>query len=888
MVSKQQNRAIPVQRSRHKVIWLTSGIVQSMVLLNGLILTLTAFFVLSYFIKGMAKEEYRRISDDAGRTLVEGITGMENSMRVVSGVMRLADTQDKNALVKEIRRNLPGLAQFDQLIWIYEERPGVWKYKMVFESYNADVPKSSYTLVPDQNLIRTILDQKYFVDQDLHFIMNFPKMDYAKESEDPLMMSHSFAFVQTIFKGSSSNGLIIGVSRAALLFEKGWIKKQDSVTRVSIHDTDTENRIFYMDRGNEKMRRQQYSQHYVLKVGDSDWDVTFDFSRHNNLLMLENVPYLILLFGGLLTLIGTLFVRSNQRQSFKVTAMNKTLEQKNYELESEASERERLNQALMKAERDNRAIIDSVSDIIFETDTEGKILFLSAAWFKITGFDTERAKGSDLFTMLYPEDQVKQRHDFEMMVKGQRQGYRSFTRIRTSDGTFRSIELSVSMIRQDENKKLRVVGTINDVEERRRAERALAEAEKKYRTIVENAAGGLYQLTPEGLYLSANPSMARILGYSSVEDMLREIKNANGSVYPDKDARDAFTLGLVKAGQIYGYETQVYRKGQKDLIWIRENIRVVRNEDGEVLYFEGSMEDITQRKEAEIKLKQAKVESDTANRAKTEFIANMSHELRTPLNAIIGFSEIMKNQVLGSLGQEMYVEYANDIYNSGKGLLKVINNILDISKIESGNRELKESEFYLAEALQSCKEMLAGKATSKSITISDQTKEMPDILGEVLAIKQAITNIYSNALKFTPNGGRITLSSSYDHDGAFRLSISDTGIGLTAEEIEKALSPFGQADNALDRSGSGIGLGLTLSQSVMKLHRGRLEMLSEKGIGTTVTLVFPPERVSRPLEGNTEEIDEDAIVEKPSEKAAKKSAKKSERSVKEKAEKNTK
>jgi PAS domain S-box-containing protein len=402
----------------------------------------------------------------------------------------------------------------------------------------------------------------------------------------------------------------------------------------------------------------------------------------------------------------------------------------------------------------------------------------------------------------------------------------------------------MSMIRQDENKQLRVVGTLNDVEERRRAERALAEAEKKYRTIVENAAGGLYQLTPEGLYLSANPAMARILGYKNVEEMLRLVKTASGTVYPDKDGREAFLMGVVKAGQIFGYETRVVRK-DKQSIWVRENIRVVKDDQGHILYYEGSMEDITKAKEAEQGLREAKVKSDMANRAKTEFIANMSHELRTPLNAIIGFSEIMKNQVLGSLGQDMYVEYANDIYTSGKGLLKIINDILDISKIEAGDKELKESEFLLSDVLTSCNDIFAPKVSKKQITLVNESASLPRILGEERSIKQALTSIYSNAIKFTEVGGRITIFSNYDSDGAFRLSLSDTGIGLSKEEIEKAMSPFGQADNELDRSGAGIGLGLTLCQSIMKLHRGRLEILSEKGIGTTVTLVFPNERVFR-------------------------------------------
>ncbi|MCB1839834.1 MAG: HAMP domain-containing histidine kinase, partial [Alphaproteobacteria bacterium] len=169
---------------------------------------------------------------------------------------------------------------------------------------------------------------------------------------------------------------------------------------------------------------------------------------------------------------------------------------------------------------------------------------------------------------------------------------------------------------------------------------------------------------------------------------------------------------------------------------------------------------------------------------------------------------------------------------------------LDISKIESGDRELNESEFPFATLVETCLELNKAKVQDKGITVANNANDLPYLIGEELAVKQIIANIYSNAVKFTPEGGRITLMSTFDHNGSLRFSISDTGVGLTKDEIQKALSPFGQIDNALDRSGSGAGLGLTLSKSMMKLHGGDLEILSEKGIGTTVSLIFPAERIS--------------------------------------------
>ncbi len=825
-------------------LWLTSGMAQLMVLLNGLILTGTAFYILNIYVQEITQDEYKNASKEASNAFVERVTDLENTMRLISSILHVSKNSDRTVLTSQIKLNVPGLSNFDQLIWLYEARPGSWQYKTIYESNRVEDKKADFYIVPNQRLIKKIVGEKYFANAQLRVVSDFPGMNYIQTQAKPKTMERPFALAKVVTENKSSEGLILGLVTPKKLIEQKWSEDESALMSISIKDIATGKKLFNLTKESEEGHHVGYSEMLSYPVGDGTWQVDLHFTKDKNTQFMQQMPFIILFFGIALTAVGTLFVRNNQKQSFRMSRMNAALELKNQELHKEVSERERLNQALIKADKDNRAVIDSVSDIIFETDTDGNILFLSAAWQKTTGFDVDRSIGNNLFTMLHPDDQAKQKSDFQLLVKGQKMAYRAFTRIRTSDGTFRSVELAFSMIRQDENKDLRVVGTVTDVEERRRAERALSEAEKKYRTIVENAAGGLYQLTPEGIYLSANPSMARILGYESVEKLLREVKNANGAVYIDKDEREAFMNALIRAGQINGYETQVYRKdGSK--IWVSENIRCVKDENDNILYFEGSMEDINQRKQAELALRDAKVQSDMANRAKTEFIANMSHELRTPLNAIIGFSEIMKNEVMGPLGADMYREYVSDIYDSGKGLLKIINEILDISKIESGNREINEAEIDFENVLKTCLDLNAGKMQDKRIILSNNAENLPMIIGEELSVKQIISNILSNAIKYTPDSGRITIFSTYDHNGSFRLSITDTGVGLTKEEIQKALSPFGQIDNALDRSGSGAGLGLTLSKSMMKLHGGDLEILSEKGIGTTVSLIFPETRVGQ-------------------------------------------
>ena len=383
-----------------------------------------------------------------------------------------------------------------------------------------------------------------------------------------------------------------------------------------------------------------------------------------------------------------------------------------------------------------------------------------------------------------------------------------------------------------------------DIEERRKAEKALAEAERKYRNIIENALAGIYQMTPEGQFISANPALANMLGYETPYELMQSITDFAAQCHVDASRRYQLAELLEKDGAFNNYEVPLKHKNGHT-IWVNVSARLVKDEEGATHYYEGIMEDITQRREAEIALKEAKLESDIANRAKSEFLANMSHELRTPLNAIIGFSEIIKNEVFGPVGHKEYNEYAADIHNSGRRLLKVINEILDVSKIEAGERQLNENLVNIEKVVQTCCSLIVPKLESSSIKLENMLGEdTPKIIGEELAIKQMVMNLLSNAVKFTPAGGQITISCDVRKNGSCRLNIKDTGVGMAADQVEKAISPFGQLDTKLSRANSGTGLGLTLVNSLIKLHGGSLDIKSKENKGTTASLVFPSKRVA--------------------------------------------
>lgn len=315
---------------------------------------------------------------------------------------------------------------------------------------------------------------------------------------------------------------------------------------------------------------------------------------------------------------------------------------------------------------------------------------------------------------------------------------------------------------------------------------------------------------------------------------------------PDGKERDETICGKIQTFIDYHEHAALdmqTRRRDGSLFWSHCTLTKVRTGSSEARYIAGILYDITANKEAEQELTFLKETAETASRSKSDFLAMMSHELRTPLNAILGFSEIISQQMFGAIGDERYVTYSEDINSSGKHLLDLINDILDLSKAEAGKIDLFEENLDIKSIVNRCVSMLKGRADAGHLKlISDVEDNMPGIIGDERRLKQILINLISNAVKFTEKGGEIRVKASKESD-TLVLAVVDNGIGIDEKDIKNAVIPFGQVDCSLSRRYEGTGLGLPLAKRLTELHGARFELESVPGKGTTVRLAFPQERL---------------------------------------------
>jgi len=406
----------------------------------------------------------------------------------------------------------------------------------------------------------------------------------------------------------------------------------------------------------------------------------------------------------------------------------------------------------------------------------------------------------------------------------------------------------------------------SEVRERLRVEEALRKAEKKYRSIFENSIEGIFQTTPDGSYISANPSLARIYGYASPAELISDLDDIGGRLYVDGGRREEFMRLVHEQGAVSDFESQVRRK-DGTVIWISEKARAVQEEGGTVLYYEGAVEDITGRKlaaetlqkahhELELRVaertfelaksnealqaeiverKRAEDTAEAASRAKSTFLAHMSHEIRTPLNAILGYAQILQRNPSLTPDQRRAVE---TIASSGNHLFGLIDDVLDISKIEAGRMELQSVNFDLNSLIRRLEAMFQHRCQQKNVRlVVDNAAPQPcRVQGDEGKLRQVLINLLGNAVKFTEQG-EVRLKIAMQEGGRCLFEVADTGIGISDEEKADVLQPFHQGAGGTREGGT--GLGLTISKRHVELMGGELLFDSEEGKGTRFHFTVP-------------------------------------------------
>ncbi len=401
-------------------------------------------------------------------------------------------------------------------------------------------------------------------------------------------------------------------------------------------------------------------------------------------------------------------------------------------------------------------------------------------------------------------------------------------------------QVEYSLLRNNRGKVAAVLGRYLPASAAAEAERARALAEERFSDLTRLVSDWVWETDRSLKLVYVSARVTEILGHHPrqmigrrLDRIARQPKDSAGPRL-DRKTRTPFR----------GLEMEMAHKNGGLRLFRLNGLPIYCQNSGEFQGYRGTAEDITELRAREIALHRAVDAAEAANRAKSEFLANISHELRTPLNAVIGFSELIKSEVFGPIGIDRYKNYVDDILDSGRHLLALINDILDVTRLESGNVVLNESRIVPQDLLHAALRVVEDRLLTSGHDLRlEIDRDLPLLRADAVKLKQILLNLLTNAIKFTPEDGRIEVRAGRSEDGGMIFSVRDTGIGIASEDREIALTPFRQVDNRLARKFEGTGLGLPIAKALTELHDGTLSLESKLGEGTKVTIHLPRTRV---------------------------------------------
>ncbi|MDD9914419.1 MAG: ATP-binding protein [Rhodospirillaceae bacterium] len=374
---------------------------------------------------------------------------------------------------------------------------------------------------------------------------------------------------------------------------------------------------------------------------------------------------------------------------------------------------------------------------------------------------------------------------------------------------------------------------VDELELRRAAKFVLNENEKRFRDFASTTSDWFWETDSDLRFSYFSERFTEVTGVPT-EWLLGKTRQESGIAQTlDPRVWEAHLEDLA-AHRPFRNFVHPRTKGTGETVWLSISGVPYFDEDGEFVGYRGTGTEITQQKQTEDALLAAKEQAERADAAKTEFVANMSHELRTPLNAIIGFSDVMKNQVFGEIGNNRYIDYAKDINASGTHLLAIINDILDAAKLDTGEFSISIVDVEIRSLLRECEVMVMDLLTRAVLSLDLQ-------IDDTLRLRQVLLNLLTNAIKFTPEGGEITVRVERSADNGIEFTVTDTGRGIAKRDISRILEPFTQVDSTDSDQLEGTGLGLYLAKHLVEKHGGTLSIESELGVGTAVKFSLPAE-----------------------------------------------
>ncbi|MCX8156152.1 MAG: PAS domain S-box protein [Verrucomicrobiae bacterium] len=509
----------------------------------------------------------------------------------------------------------------------------------------------------------------------------------------------------------------------------------------------------------------------------------------------------------------------------------------------DVTERKQMEEALAYERDLLRALLANTPDLIYFKDVELRILRCSASMARWLGLASpEQAIGRTDFDFL-PREVAQRRYEEEqqLLLTG-KPVLDKLEEIVDAEGVAHSVITNKVPLYSATGSLRGLIGISTEVTRLLETEKALRTAQEKYRTIFERAVEGIFQTTPDGHYLDANPALARMYGYESREELIRALTDIEHQLYVNPHRREEFIRLMREKGTVTGFESEVYRR-DGSTIWISENARAVHDENGEVAYYEGTVEEITARKKAELESENARRAAVESARLKTEFLTNVSHEIRTPMNGIVGIAGLLAETQL----TEEQREYVEIIRSSASALQELISELLDLSKIEAGRMALEKEPFNVRDLTETTLEVLAERAHQKNLELVSWVNcdLPPRLLGDAGRLRQVLLNLVGNAVKFTERGEvlvHVAKLEETEHQVKVRCEVRDTGIGIPPEVQGRIFQSFVQADGSTTRRYGGPGLGLAISKQLVELMGGRIGVHSTPGQGSTFWFEVPLEK----------------------------------------------